>query len=79
VQASVVRLWLCFEWRTRCPERPTSRPAAFSLEQGLGRRPALLDNSAYTESRSEVERLLPSVVRAPQRRGREIESLGIEL
>jgi hypothetical protein len=53
--------------------------AAFQLTNGLGRRPAFFDHSAYTESRAEVERLLPSVVQAPQRRGREIESRGIEL
>jgi len=63
----------------RAAGRLHQHQAAFDLEQGLGRRPALLDNSAYTESRAEVERLMPSVVRTPQRRGREIESLGIEL
>jgi len=63
----------------RAAGRLHQHQAAFGLEQGLGRRPALLDHSAYTESRFEVERLLLSVVRAPQRRGREIESLRIDL
>lgn len=53
--------------------------SAFDLQQGLGRRPAFFDHSAYTESRAEAERLQRSVFHGPERRGREIEALGIDL
>jgi hypothetical protein len=41
--------------------------STFDLQQGLGRRPAFFDNSADTERRAEVERLLTSVVLYPER------------
>ncbi len=53
--------------------------AAFNLAHGLGPRPGLLDNSAYTEARRLVERELEATVAVPHHRVRMIEPPGLSL
>jgi hypothetical protein len=58
--------------------RLAQHQAAFDLTDGLGRRPGVLDRSAFIESRANVEDLIP--LRQPTRTGRiEIEVPGIEM
>ncbi|MDO8363232.1 MAG: MobF family relaxase [Actinomycetota bacterium] len=53
--------------------------AAFGLDAGVGPRPGLLDNGAYTDSRNLVERELEATVQVPQYRARRIEPPGLSL
>ena len=53
--------------------------SAFNLAAGVGPRPGLLDNSAFTESRRLVERELEATVPAPDHRVRWIEPPSLSL
>ena len=53
--------------------------AAFNLAAGVGPRPGLLDNSAYTQSRRLIEKELEATVQVPQHRARRIEPPGLSL
>lgn len=59
--------------------RLVQHQAAFEITDGLGRRPRVLDRSAYTESRAEVEELLSPLLQLTPARTLQIDVPGIEL